>query len=581
MTTDTRQQLYDRIRETSLDEVTLQEMIRHGFWKADDPVNDLPAELVKRRGELQKEITELASKARGWRNPETALREIMKQRMAEARARRIETKERQAKERHDRALAWHQRRSGDIVHLGDTVSAALSERESNPERLAAHGAPEFDDVAGIAAAMGIEVAELRFLAYDRAASTVTHYKRFRIPKKTGGYRTLSAPMPRLKRAQYWLLDTVLNKVEPHDAAHGFRTGRSILTNAAPHQKQAVVINLDLKDFFPSIGYRRVKGLFRSFGYAEAQAAVFALLSTEAERTEMTLDGTTWHVASGERVLPQGAPTSPAITNLLCRKLDRRMTGVARKFGFVYTRYADDLTFSAPADDAKSLRKLMWSVRKIIADEGFELNEDKTRIMRRGARQEVTGITVNDGLSVSRKERRKFKAHLHHTELGIADGPFRRGSPKSSALGYAQFLQMVHGDGVNALTTKARKLFGAPDPRPETAPSLRKAAAEGTAPSGTWWTPKQKAMPDLERIAKPKDYQPKPAASAVPRTRRAGTTSEQRPNPVTPSEPPTRGIAMGWPAKLLLSALAIAAMAPVPFGGAIAGIAIYVIWFRRK
>ena len=581
MTTDTRQQLYDRIRETSLDEVTLEEMIRHGFWKADDPVNDLPAELVKRRGELQKEITDLASKARGWRNPDRALREIMKQRMAEARTRRIETKKRQAKERHDRAVAWHQRRSDDIVHLGDGVSAALSERESNPERLAAHGVPAFDDVTDIARAMGIEIAELRFLAYDRAASTVTHYKRFQIPKKTGGYRTLSAPMPRLKRAQYWLLDTVLEQVEPHDAAHGFRTGRSILTNAAPHQRQAVVINLDLKDFFPSIGYRRVKGLFRSFGYAEAQAAVFALLATEAERTEMTLDGTTWHVASGERVLPQGAPTSPAITNLLCRKLDRRMNGVAGKYGFVYTRYADDLTFSAAEDDGISLRKLLWSVRKIIEDEGFTLNEDKTRIMRRGSRQEVTGITVNDGLSVSRKERRKFKAHLHHTELGIADGPFRRGSPKSSALGYAQFLEMVHGDGVAALTAQARKIHGAPAPRPETAPSLREAAAKGTAPSANWWTPKTKTMPELEQVAKPSGYQPKPAASQVPRTRTTGRAGAQSPPPATPSARPARGAAMAWPWKVLLSILAVVAVIPIPLGGFIAGLVIYLLWFRRR
>ncbi len=581
MTSDTRQQLYDRIRESSLDEVTLEEMIRHGFWKADDPVNDLPAEMVKRRGELQKEITDLASKARGWRNPDRALREIMKQRMAEARARRIETKERQAKARHDRALAWHQRRSDDIVHLGDTVSAALSERGANPERLKAHGVPAFDDVAGIAEAMGIEIAELRFLAYDRAASTVTHYQRFRIPKKTGGYRTLSAPMPRLKRAQYWLLDTVLEKVEPHEAAHGFRIGRSILTNAAPHQKQAVVINLDLKDFFPSISYRRVKGLFRSFGYAEAQAAVFALLATEADRTEMTLDGRSWHVANGERVLPQGAPTSPAITNLLCRRLDRRMNGVAGKYGFVYTRYADDLTFSAAEDDGTSLRKLLWSVRNIIEDEGFTLNEDKTRIMRRGSRQEVTGITVNDGLSVSRKERRKFKAHLHHTELGIADGPFRRGSPKSSALGYAQFLEMVHGDGVAALTAQARKIHGAPAPRPETASSLREAAAKGTAPSANWWTPKKKAMPELEQVAKPSGYQPKPAASQVPRTRTTGRTGAQTPPTATPSARPTRGAAMAWPWKVLLSILAVVAVIPIPLGGFIAGLVIYLLWFRRR
>ncbi|MEM7751113.1 MAG: RNA-directed DNA polymerase, partial [Pseudomonadota bacterium] len=97
--------------------------------------------------------------------------------------------------------------------------------------------------------------------------------------------------------------------------------------------KAVVINLDLKDFFPSIGFNRVKGLFKAFGYAEAQAAVFALLATEADRTMLQLDGEIWHIADGGRILPQGAPTSPAITNLLCRKLDRRLDGAAKKYGF--------------------------------------------------------------------------------------------------------------------------------------------------------------------------------------------------------------------------------------------------------
>jgi len=311
--------------------------------------------------------------------------------------------------------------------------------------LATHGAPAFADLKDIADAMGVSLGELRFLTYDRKASKVTHYKRFRIAKKTGGYRTLSAPMPRLKRAQYWLLDTVIEKVEPHDAAHGFRAARSILTNAAPHQKKAVVINFDLKDFFPSIGYRRVKGLFRSFG--------FALLATEADRSEMRIDGESWHVANGERALPQGAPTSPAITNLLCRKLDRRLSGVARKFGFSYTRYADDLTFSAEIENGEALRKLMWSVEQVVTDEGFALNEDKTRVMRKNARQEVTGITVNDGLTVSRQERRKFRAHLHQAKAGRSSGPFRRAG---GGIGQSTDRDLVDPQGSRTTETRAHR-----------------------------------------------------------------------------------------------------------------------------
>ena len=504
MTTDTRQQLYDRIRETSMDEVILEEMIRHGFWPRESEKPSLPAELIQRRGELQREIAALAKQASAYDDAERAIREIMKERMKRAREQRIETKKRQAQKRYDKAVAWHERRAEDIVHLGDTGSPALARREGNIERLRANGLPTYTSMKEIADAMGIPVGELRFLTFDRKVSKVSHYKRFQIPKKTGGMRTVSAPMPRLKRAQYWLLENVLAKLEPHDAAHGFRTGRSIMTNAAQHTGKAVVINLDLKDFFPSIGFNRVKGLFASLGYAEAQAAVFAMLATDADRTSLGLDGDVWHVANGERALPQGAPTSPAITNLICRKLDRRLTGAARKYGFVYTRYADDLTFSAETFDKPALDRLMKTIRFIVRDEGLTVNEEKTRVMRKGRHQEVTGLTVNDGLSVSRKERRRFRAYLHKAQNETAPQTWRRGSPEASALGYAQFLTMVHGDGARDLATKARSIFATGQKSPQKSAgelgrrNLRRAAAEGRAPRTKWWAPADLVAPELPK-----------------------------------------------------------------------------------
>ena len=125
--------------------------------------------------------------------------------------------------------------------------------------------------------MGIKIGELRFLAYDRTVAKVDHYARFTIPKKSGGVREISAPMPRLKRAQYWVLVNILQPLEAHDAAHGFRAKRSILTNARPHAGRRVVINIDLKDFFPTISYRRVKGFFVRLGYPEEVAAPLALI----------------------------------------------------------------------------------------------------------------------------------------------------------------------------------------------------------------------------------------------------------------------------------------------------------------
>src|SRR5262249_12338200 len=145
--------------------------------------------------------------------------------------------------------------------------------------------------------------------------------RFKIPKKTGGERLISAPMPRLKKAQYWILDNILRRVEVSDSAHGFLTGRSIVSNARPHVGADLIINLDLKDFFPTVSYKRVKGLFKSLGYSESAASVLGLICTEPDVEEVELDGKRYFVALTDRHLPQGAPTSPSITNILCRRLD--------------------------------------------------------------------------------------------------------------------------------------------------------------------------------------------------------------------------------------------------------------------
>jgi retron-type reverse transcriptase len=136
----------------------------------------------------------------------------------------------------------------------------------------------------------------------------------------------------MKRAQYWILENILNRVKLHEAAHGFVTGRSILSNALPHVNQAIVVNLDMENFFPTVNYRRVKGLFRQLGYAEQLATELALLTTEPEVTQVALDGETWFVQEDARFLPQGAPTSPAISNIICRRLDSRLQAMAQKLG---------------------------------------------------------------------------------------------------------------------------------------------------------------------------------------------------------------------------------------------------------
>jgi hypothetical protein len=443
----TREELYAAVRQTSRTEVILEEMIRLGFWPAEGRMPQDPADEIRRRGEITREIRELSSRNRQLHNEEALKKEYRRKKLEESRRKRKENKERRERERIERAEAWRARKEKEIVYLGEGVSAGLSHTECDEERLKSYGLPGFSAAEDIASGMGITVGELRFLAFNRKTSLVSHYARFKIPKKTGGERLISAPLPRLKAAQHWILQNILGRIELHDAAHGFRQSRSIVTNARPHVGAECIINIDLKDFFPSVGYKRVKGLFRSLGYSEAAATIFALLCTEADTEEVHLDGKKYFVARGERRLPQGAPTSPAITNLLCRRLDRRLKKMADEVGFAYTRYADDLTFSASGENLKNICNTLRRCEAIVAHEGFTIHPDKVRVLRRSRRQEVTGVVVNLRPAVSRDELRRFRAVMHQVEKDGPDGK-RWGASKDvlgSLMGFANFVSMVDGE----------------------------------------------------------------------------------------------------------------------------------------
>nr|AAL40743.1 reverse transcriptase RT-Ne144 [Nannocystis exedens] len=457
-----REALYERIRSTSKEEVILEEMIRLGFWPAQGAVPHDPAEEIRRRGELERQLSELREKSRKLYNEKALIAEQRKQRLAESRRKQKETKARRERERQERAQKWAQRKAGEILFLGEDVSGGMSHKTCDAELIKREGVPAIASAEELARAMGIALKELRFLAYNRKVSRVTHYRRFLLPKKTGGLRLISAPMPRLKRAQAWALEHIFNKLSFEPAAHGFVAGRSIVSNARPHVGADVVVNLDLKDFFPTVSFPRVKGALRHLGYSESVATALALVCTEPEVDEVGLDGTTWYVARGERFLPQGSPCSPAITNLLCRRLDRRLHGLAQALGFVYTRYADDLTFSGRGEAAESKRvgKLLRGAADIVAHEGFVVHPDKTRVMRRGRRQEVTGVVVNDKTSVPRDELRKFRATLYQIEKdGPADKRWGNGGDVLAAVhGYACFVAMVDPSRGQPLLARARALL---------------------------------------------------------------------------------------------------------------------------
>jgi RNA-directed DNA polymerase len=418
-------------------------MIRLGFWKDSPGLPNDPAEEIRRAAELRAELGKLRSENRKLTDEQALLKELRKKMLAESRRKQKETKERRARERAERAANWQLHKEKEIGYLGKDVSAGLSNHETDAERLKQNNLPVFTNIEELAKAMNLSVGKLRFFAFDRKTSEVSHYINFKLPKKSGGTRLISAPKPALKAAQIWILENILNRVAVSDAAHGFLPEKNIVSNARIHVGAKVVVNFDLENFFPSISYRRVKGIFRSFGYSESLATVFALLATAPETEEVEIDGKTYFVALGEKHLPQGSPASPMISNITARRLDKSLLKTAENLNFKYTRYADDLTFSTDEKDA-NISKLMTQVRYVVGKQGFKVNENKTRIFRRGRQQEVTGIVVNDKISIDRKTLRKFRAVLHQAETKGLENLVWGNSPDLVAAlkGYANFVFMV-------------------------------------------------------------------------------------------------------------------------------------------
>jgi retron-type reverse transcriptase len=456
-----RQELYDRIKASTKDAVILEEMIRLGFWKKDDNAPSIPEQLIVKEAHLVKELRELLEKQRKFQNKEQALKDMRKARMQASKEKQKATKEARKKEKEEKAQKWAAYKNTQIRYLGEDVSQGLNEESQDVTQLTAQGLPAFDSAEALAKAMELSVGELRFLTFNRKVSTVSHYKRFYIAKKSGGKRMISAPMPRLKKAQYWVLDHILNKVSLSEHAHGFVSKKSIVSNALPHLKADILINLDLKDFFPTITFPRIKGVFRKLGYSEQIATLFALLCSEPEAEAVEMDNQTFYTATSVRKLPQGAPTSPAITNILCRRLDKRLSGLAKKYHFTYTRYADDLSFSAHQSEEKNAHKLLSCIRKVLQSENFHLHPDKLKIMRKGARKEVTGIVVNDKPGIKAKEYDKFRALLYQIEkTGTLEGKHWNNSKNLLAAikGYANFIAMVDPAKGNPLVERANAIL---------------------------------------------------------------------------------------------------------------------------
>jgi RNA-directed DNA polymerase len=329
---------------------------------------------------------------------------------------------------------WFRAAASRLLKQPAPIPAVLTPPRFAPSpRFAGLEIPRITTLGDLALWLRLPVEQFDWFADDKrqhgrtAIPILQHYTYSFVAKASGPPRLIEAPKPRLKTMQRRILHDILDQLPAHDAAHGFVAGRSVLTSAAVHAGEAVVITVDLKDFFTTTRLSRVHAMFRALGYpwsvARALTALASTMTPEAVFQRLPRERRhDWRTRRQftEPHLPQGAPTSPALANLAAWQLDARLAGFARRNGAAYTRYADDLAFSG---DAALADKADWFVRvlgEIAEDEGFALNPAKTRIMRANGCQRITGLVVNEHINVGRADFDQLKATLHNcVKLGPA------------------------------------------------------------------------------------------------------------------------------------------------------------------
>ncbi|CFR16502.1 MULTISPECIES: retron St85 family RNA-directed DNA polymerase [Yersinia] len=262
---------------------------------------------------------------------------------------------------------------------------------SHVYQLRNQGLPVMSTISDMAREVRLSVEMLKFLTYR----TDYLYKTYEIDKKGKGSpkRIISQPSRKLKAIQGWVLRHILDHLSSSEFSKGFEKGQSILDNAVPHIGANFLLNIDLKDFFPSISASKVYRIFRSLGYNKEISSVLTNLCTYKGK------------------LPQGSPTSPKLANLICSRLDARIQGYAGRRGIIYTRYADDLTLSAQA--LKKIEKAKFFIKTIIPTEDLKVNNSKTLLCGPRRQKKVTGLIIShDKAGIGREKLREIRSKIH-------------------------------------------------------------------------------------------------------------------------------------------------------------------------
>ena len=313
-----------------------------------------------------------------------------------------------------------------VLVAADECEADIVAAEQYAENLMQLGMPVIFDLHHFAKLVGKEARDIGNMMVHQEDF---FYRQVQIEKKHGGYRTLDIPAVNLRKIQKWILKNILYQISVSEHACGFCKKRSIVTNAERHVGKGCVINVDIKDFFPSVHGDQIFKIFYYYGYTTEVSYLLSRLCTYRD------------------YLPQGAPTSPYLSNIVCLKLDKRLSQLAKSYHAEYSRYADDITFSGNA----GIKAMLPIVERILNEEGYLLNKDKTRIAYKHQRQEVTGLLVNGTtVQVSKQYLKKFSQEIYyckkfgvrsHMEHIHCEKRFFR----DHMYGKAYFIQMVDRD----------------------------------------------------------------------------------------------------------------------------------------
>lgn len=283
--------------------------------------------------------------------------------------------------------------------------------------------PKILDVNELASNVGVSTQIVYVLSRQDNSK---YYKKFIIPKRDGADRIIHQPSYSMKIIQRWVLQEILYKIPHTEYSYGFKKGKGspLKKNAEIHSENLFIMKMDLKDFFHSIKRKKIYRLFNQIGYNEVVSNLLTNLTTTNDK------------------LPQGAVTSPYIANLVCRNLDKRISKYCNKRQIKYSRYADDLFFSS--NDKIKLKAIYNMVRKIVQDEGFQLNTNKTKLMTPKGRKSITGVTINNGIKAPKKMKKRVRAMIHRA---IVTGDFTN---SNQIKGYIAYINSIEHDYLNKI-----------------------------------------------------------------------------------------------------------------------------------